>query len=92
MEQCIYRVAQESLTNVTRHADAKTLHVSLHHDSESLTLTVADDGRGFEIAGVDSARYGLQGLRERAEMVGATLQVESNLQSGTTIRLIVPCT
>jgi signal transduction histidine kinase len=65
VEQCVYRVAQETLTNVTRHAEAKTLRVSLRDDSASLTLTIADDGRGFDPATVNGAHYGLQGLRER---------------------------
>jgi len=92
VEQCIYRVAQEALTNVARHADAKSLHVALRQDSGALTLTIADDGRGFDLAAALSrgAHYGLQGLRERAEMVGAALDVESALRTGTTVKLTVP--
>jgi signal transduction histidine kinase len=90
IEQCIYRVAQESLTNVVRHADAQSLCVSLRRKSGGLTLTVADDGRGFNPGAVDGPHYGLQGLRERAEMVGANLQVTSKVQNGTTVRLVVP--
>ena len=90
VEQCVYRVAQEALTNAARHADAKTLRVALQHDSSSLTLTVADDGSGFNPAQVNDARYGLKGLHERAEMLGAALQVDSTLTTGTTIKLIVP--
>lgn len=90
VEQCVYRVAQEALTNAARHADAKTLRVALQHDSSSLTLTVADDGSGFNPAQVNDARYGLKGLHERAEMLGAALQIDSTLTTGTTIKLIVP--
>jgi len=90
VEQCIYRVAQESLTNVARHADAKSLRVALRFESGALTLTIADDGRGFDPTAVKSARYGLQGLRERAEMVGAVLHVTSSTPEGTLIRLVVP--
>ena len=92
VEQCIYRVAQEVLTNAARHADAKSLRVALRHASGTLTLTIADDGRGFDLAAALSrgAHYGLQGLRERAEMVGAALDVESQLHTGTTVKLIVP--
>lgn len=90
VEQCIYRVAQEALTNVTRHADAKSLRVALRFESGALTLTIADDGRGFDPAAVNGARYGLQGLRERAEMVGAELHVTSSIPEGTLIRLVVP--
>jgi signal transduction histidine kinase len=90
VEQCIYRVAQESVANVVRHAEAQSLCVSLRHGSGGLTLTVADDGCGFDPGAVDSSRYGLQGLRERAEMVGANLQVTSKVQNGTTVQLVVP--
>ena len=90
VEQCVYRVAQEAVTNATRHADAKTLRVALQHDRSCLTLTVADDGRGFDPDHVNDARYGLKGLRERAEMIGGTLDVDSALTTGTTIRLVVP--
>jgi len=90
VEQCIYRVAQEALTNIARHADAKSLRVALMHESGGLMLIVSDDGCGFDPAAVNGAHYGLKGLRERAEMVGAALRVESELQQGTTVRLIVP--
>ena len=90
VEQCIYRVAQEAVTNAARHADAKTLRVALQYDSSSLTLTVADDGRGFDPTQVNNARYGLKGLHERAEMIGAALHVDSALKTGTTIQLVVP--
>lgn len=89
VEQCIYRVAQESLTNVARHADAKSLRVALRFESGTLTLTIADDGRGFDPAAVNVVSYGLQGLRERAEMVGAVLHVTSSIPGGTLIRLVV---
>ena len=90
VEQCIYRVAQEALTNIARHADARSLRVVLIHESRGLTLIISDDGCGFDPAAVNGAHYGLKGLRERAEMVGAALQVESVLQQGTAVRLIVP--
>ena len=90
VEQCIYRVAQESLTNVARHAEAKSLRVALRFESGALTLTIADDGHGFDPAAVNVARYGLHGLRERAEMVGAVLHVTSSIPGGTLIRLVVP--
>lgn len=90
VEQCIYRVAQEAMANVARHADAKSLHVALRHDSGALTLTIADDGRGFDPSKVNEVRYGLKGLRERAEMIGAALHVDSTLETGTTVRLVVP--
>lgn len=90
VEQCVYRVAQEAMANVLRHASAKSLRVTLQHHSRVLTLTIADDGRGFDPARENDARYGLQGLRERAEMIGASLHVDSSLTTGTNIQLVVP--
>ena len=90
VEQGIYRVAQEAMANVARHSDAKALRVALRHDYKTLTLTIADDGRGFDPAAVNDMRYGLKGLRERAEMIGASLHVNSRLKTGTTIELVVP--
>jgi signal transduction histidine kinase len=87
VEQCIYRVAQEALTNVARHADARSLRVALTHDNRQLKLAIIDDGRGFDPAAVNGMHYGLKGLRERAEMIGATLEVYSRPEQGTTIRL-----
>jgi signal transduction histidine kinase len=89
VEQCVYRVAQEALTNATRHSDAKTLRVTLQYDTNCLTLTVADDGHGFDPAQVNDARFGLKGLHERAEMIGGTLEVDSQPQKGTTVKLSI---
>jgi signal transduction histidine kinase len=87
VEQCIYRVAQEALTNVARHAGARSLRVALTRDNGPLMLTIADDGRGFDPAAVNGMHYGLKGLRERAEMIGASLEVSSRPEQGTSIRL-----
>jgi signal transduction histidine kinase len=89
VEQCVYRVAQEALTNVARHADAKSVRVLLARENGHLTLSVADDGRGFDSSADADAHYGLQGLRERAELVGGRLSVESESGRGTTVRLEV---
>lgn len=88
VEQCIYRVAQEALENVARHADARRVQVHLAQQDGSLALTIADDGQGFDPAGVDPAHhFGLVGMRERAEILGGDLIVESVPGQGTTIRL-----
>ena len=90
VEQGVFRVAQEALSNVARHAGATQLHVQLEANDE-LILTVRDNGRGFdaEATGVNG-HFGLQGMRERAEMVGGTLKVQSAAATGTTVRLVVP--
>jgi signal transduction histidine kinase len=90
VEQCVYRVAQEAVENVVQHADAHrlTVHLALH--GKRATLTVVDDGQGFNVDGaLAEGHYGLQGMRERAEMAGGTLAVTSVLGQGTAVRLVV---
>jgi two-component system, NarL family, sensor histidine kinase UhpB len=89
VELVLYRVAQESLTNVLRHADARHAEVGLRFASDAVVLEVADDGRGFD---VDSAPTGegLRGMRERALFVGGTVTVLSQPRTGTRVRLSVP--
>lgn len=90
VEQCIYRVAQEALENVSRHAAAKRAVLHLAADANRVTLTVSDDGQGFDPEAVDlEQRLGLRGMRERAEMVGGTLAVESSVGKGTTVSLTI---
>jgi len=87
VQQCYYRVAQEALENVARHADARRVGVSLRQADARLTLQVSDDGLGFEDQEVDPERFGLRGMRERAELIGGTLTVASHAGQGTTVRL-----
>jgi signal transduction histidine kinase len=90
VEQCVYRVAQEAVENVVQHANARRLAVHLAVRGKRATLTVADDGRGFDVdAALAEERYGLQGMRERAEMAGGTLAINSVVGRGTTVRLMV---
>ncbi|MFF7073970.1 sensor histidine kinase [Streptomyces pseudovenezuelae] len=86
-ELVLYRVAQEALTNAARHAEAGQVEVSLHHTDEAVVLSVADDGRG---TGAAPEGAGMRGMRERALLIGATLDVISQPQAGTTLRLTVP--
>ncbi|ALV31221.1 sensor histidine kinase [Streptomyces sp. CdTB01] len=86
-ELVLYRVAQEALTNAARHAEAGQVEVSLHGTGEAVVLAVADDGRG---SGVAQEGAGIRGMRERALLIGATLDVTSQPQAGTTVRLTVP--
>jgi PAS domain S-box-containing protein len=81
-----YRIAQEALTNVARHADASRSEVSLNMSDGSLVLTVSDDGRGFkEDVIAESEQLGLAGMRERAILAGGVLAVVSNPGSGTRV-------
>jgi signal transduction histidine kinase len=90
VEQCIYRVAQEAIINVAKHAKAKTLTVNLESTEGKVTLTVHDDGVGFDVEKKDKAnRYGLEGMQERAQLVGGELTVTSKPGKGTTVKLVV---
>jgi signal transduction histidine kinase len=88
VEQSYYRVAQEALENVAKHADARWVAVILRQAEGHLTLEVSDDGHGFAAESVASEyQFGLKGMHERAEMISATLDVNSRPEQGTTIRL-----
>ena len=88
IEHGFYRVAQEALENTVQHAGAKQIQVRLEEDGESLTLTVADDGRGFDTES-EAAEHqlGVQGMYERAELIDAELEVNSEVNKGTMVRL-----
>ena len=88
---CIYRIAQEALNNVIKHADAHTVQFAFDRIDDSLELKIDDDGRGFEpkLNGAESS-LGLLSMRERARMLNGTLEIRSTPGSGTTIHLIVP--
>jgi PAS domain S-box-containing protein len=86
-----YRIAQEALTNVARHAGASRVHVSLAADSANLTLSVSDDGCGFNTAVLTEAEaLGVAGMRERAALVGGALEVVSRPGNGTQVEFRVP--
>ena len=86
VELAVYRIAQESLTNVARHAAATKVELSLEPAGERVRLRVQDDGRGLP-PGLAPASGGLRGMQERAVLIGATLQVTSPPDGGTTVRL-----
>jgi signal transduction histidine kinase len=90
VEQCIYRVAQEAVSNVAHHADARTLTVQLSVNGPAVLLLVRDDGAGFD-ARQDEAvgHFGLPGMRERAYLAGGQLAIDSRPGRGTTIRLTI---
>ena len=87
----LLRVLNEALTNVTRHAQAGQVWVRLEAKNNHLELEIRDDGQGFEPGIVTGAGHsGLLGMRERARLVGGTLEIESGTGRGTRIRLVVP--
>lgn len=83
-----YRIAQEALSNIARHARAERVEVNLEEDDNGLRLIIRDDGRGFDQHNVPPTHFGLEIMRERALSIKADLEVESQPGSGTSIRLI----
>jgi signal transduction histidine kinase len=95
VEVACYRVVEEALTNVARHARASRLDVEVRRSVGDLELTVEDNGVGFVVdealAGVSAGRsFGLGGMRDRVALVGGTLHLESNPGCGTTLVVMVP--
>jgi len=91
MATAAYRIAQEALTNVARHASASRVDVVLKAQSGTLTLVVSDDGRGFYALELsESEGLGVAGMRERAALVGGVLEVHSQPQKGTQVHFEVP--
>jgi len=88
-ELVLYRVAQESLTNVARHADAERVELRLRRTPDTVVLSVGDDGRGLGLAREGA---GIRGMRERALLIGATLDIDSAPGGGTRVCLSVPTT
>ena len=88
VEQGIYRVAQEALENVIQHAEARNVKLRISQANGSFAMTISDDGRGFDPESVDLIhQFGLQGMRERTEMLGGQLEMVSQPGNGTTISL-----
>lgn len=89
----IFRIVQEALTNVARHAQASHVRVSLVQDEQILTVRIADDGRGFAPGQLDkSLSFGLLGIRERAHLLGGELSINSAPSQGAAIEIALPLT
>ncbi len=87
----VFRIVQESLTNVMRHADAASVAVSLRRDGETLFLEVKDDGRGFDYeAASHGPSFGLLGIRERVRVLGGALTIDSGAGRGTVVSIHIP--
>jgi signal transduction histidine kinase len=92
IETGLFRIVQEALNNVVRHASASRVAVTVEMDKGSVTTTVVDDGSGFdpEARAILSRRLGLTSMRERAEALGGTLIINSEAGRGTTVTITVP--
>jgi len=86
----VFRIVQESLTNVTRHAKAENVDISLRRFADHYLLTIRDDGQGFDPKAQRHKSFGLMGIEERILMLGGELQMQSSLGKGTTITARIP--
>jgi signal transduction histidine kinase len=84
----VSRIIQEALTNARRHSEARRVSVSVKMDRDELLVEVSDDGRGFGSG--SSPGVGLSSMRERAALIGGELEIESEVEQGTRVRLRVP--
>ena len=85
-----WRILQEALGNVVRHAQARRVEVELGREDRGLRIVVADDGRGFDPSSVPPSSLGLLGMRERAELLGGTFSLRSAPDQGTRIEVCIP--
>ena len=93
IEQPLYRIVQEALNNVFKHANARSIQVTLEFANDHISVRVADDGQGFDplITPTDDGRHlGVLGMRERAAEIGGTLELHSSVGSGTEVLVTVP--
>lgn len=96
-ELALYRIAQEGLSNVARHAQATQALISLTFDAEGVCLNIRDNGRGFNVPDspaemAPAGHYGLLGIQERAEAIGARLRIHSEAGAGTQLAVCLPLT
>ncbi len=90
MRTCVYRIVQESLTNCARHSRAKTVRIDLHGGLTEISLTVRDDGVGFDPEHTKGRGLGLIGIQERVRELGGTVTVDSQPGKGTVLKAVIP--
>jgi len=92
LETALYRIVQEALTNIVKHARARRVSVVLARKPGSVTAVIEDDGIGFDVGSARADGLGLVGMRERVALLGGRLAVESSPDAGTTLLAEVPLT
>lgn len=90
LENAIYRIIQEALANACRHSGTKKIHVELVQRGDQIQIEVRDRGVGFKPEQVGESRFGLEGIRERARLLGGKAAIETKLGHGTTVVVELP--
>jgi signal transduction histidine kinase len=87
----LYRIAQEGLNNVVKHAEATQVRIHLKYSENNVSLEMIDDGKGFEPeAANQSGGFGLQGIKERVQQLGGVMKIDSAPGSGTHLSIRIP--
>lgn len=95
VELAVYRIVQEALTNIAKHAHAHNVSIVVERKQRAVIAVIEDDGRGFDVRAVmesaqEESKLGLYGMRERAELVGGRFQIESTLDAGSSVFVEIP--
>jgi two-component system sensor histidine kinase DegS len=91
VETSAYRIVQEAVTNAFKHAQARRISIKLSLQEKTATIVVSDDGRGIDHAAVTSSHgIGLAAIHERAELIGAKIEISTKADQGTTLTLNIP--
>ena len=90
LENAIYRIAQEALTNACKHSKSKKVTVTMTQEGQDVRLEVRDWGSGFDPESVEKGHFGLEGIRQRVRLLGGRLTIESTPGSGTLVHVVVP--
>jgi signal transduction histidine kinase len=91
IEDALWRVTQEALSNIARHSQASSMYLDLEWTEQQIKLYLSDNGQGFEMAEHESKGFGLRSIRERIEQVGGTISIQSARGVGTRIVAYCPC-
>ena len=90
LEIAIFRLIQESVHNACKHADATEIEVKVEFMEESVTLSIKDDGKGFNVEEKKENSFGLIGMSERVDLLGGKLNIQSTLEKGTLVLILIP--
>jgi signal transduction histidine kinase len=90
LENGIYRIVQEALTNACKHSKSKKVTVTMTQEGQDVRLKVQDSGIGFDPESVEKGHFGLEGIRQRVRLLGGRLTIVSTPGSGTLVQVVVP--
>ena len=90
LENALYRIVQEALTNACKHSRSKKVTVTMTQEGQDVRLEVRDWGIGFDPEAVEKGHFGLEGIRQRVRLLGGRLAIESTPGSGTLVQVVVP--